>query len=378
MNSIKIFHTADWHFNCKFSGIKNQQIRRARHLDMCETFKKAVNLALDENVDLFLIAGDLFEQNSFTIETINFIIDTLSKLKCPVLISPGNHDPYINKSPYKLYDWGSHVHIFSKNQFVPFRYKNAVVYGIANTLYQDGSCCLQNFNLPSNPDTYNIVMLHGTYVNLIPFIAKTEVTFPFTQDQLKKLNAKYVALGHFHQFNDLSLQNTSIYYTGTPEGTSFTESGQRFAILAELNSSECKINKIQINRRSFIKHKFDVSGMTNQNSLYEKLREEIKKISNNENLIHISLTGTLSFSPNLQEIGNRLSSDFFYMSLENNTTPFLNLDELKNLSTLAGEFTRKLEEKKNKAGSLEEKIILDKALAYGLKALMGKEEIELE
>ncbi|MBI4650810.1 DNA repair exonuclease [Candidatus Desantisbacteria bacterium] len=378
MNTIKMLHTADWHFDCKFSGIHNQKIRRKLQIEQRETFLNVINLAIQKKVDFFLIAGDLFEQNSFRLETIKFIMSVLSALKCPVLITPGNHDPYIKESPYQIFNWGNNIHIYSKNEFTPFTFDNTVIYGIANTMYKYDEYCLEHIQIPYSENKINIVMFHGTYEELIPFFFFLYISYPFNREQLKKLNAGYTALGHFHGIKDMSVPNSTAYYPGTPQGTSFKESGARYVIIAELTPVSCKAEKIQVNQREFIEHKFDISGITNMNSLYEELYEEIIKIKHVDDLLRIILTGNASFDFNIPEIEARLADKFFYVCLENRTSPSFDLVELKKSHTLVGEFINRLEEKINNTPNEENKIILKKAINYGLKALLTKEEIILE
>ncbi len=377
MTSIKIIHTADWHFDCKFSGINSQKIRLKRKYEQRETFKNVIKLALQENIDLFLIAGDLFEQNSFNIETINFIISALSELKCPVLITPGNHDPYIEKSPYKLHDWGAHVHIFNENEFKPFYYKNVEIYGIADTRYKSNKNCLESLSFPPDDDRIRIIIFHGTCLDFAPLFAEKDICFPFSSTQLENLNAQYIALGHLHQFRQIPIHGINSYYSGTPEGINFSENDSRYIIKAEFDLNCSKIENIKVNQRDFKKHKIDISEINNVTSLYEKIAEKISKNQDTNNLLHIALNGIASFEFNLSELENQLSSEFFYIRLENTTIPFFNLDELKKLNTLIGDFIRKMEEKISNTSSMEEKNIYNKALWYGLKALLGKEEIEL-
>ncbi|MBI5208257.1 MAG: DNA repair exonuclease [Candidatus Firestonebacteria bacterium] len=378
MDNIKILHTADWHFDSKFSGILSPVIRRERQLEQRKTFKYTINLAIQENVDLFLIAGDLFEQNSFTIETINFIISALKELKCPILITPGNHDPYINESPYKLFDWGPNVFIYSENSFIPFKYKNTEIYGIANTIYKDETYCLRDLNIPPENDLKRIVMFHGTYIDFIPFISNNDVCFPFSQEDIKKLHVQYIALGHFHEQRGLNIPDIPAYYSGTPEGINSKERGDRFAILAEISLSNCKVERNKVNQRSFEELCVDITGIDNQDSLYEKLRYEILKSQQADNLLYIILFGTLSFTMNLKEIESLLGKEFYYIRLKNDTISAFNIEELKRANTLVGDFVRKIDEKIKETNNEEEKIILNKAILYGLKALLGKEDIELE
>ena len=65
-------------------------------------------MTLEKEIDILLIAGDIFDNLSVNKTTLYFIkncFENISKVK--VFISPGNHDPFNEKSFYSIVDWPS-------------------------------------------------------------------------------------------------------------------------------------------------------------------------------------------------------------------------------------------------------------------------------
>ena len=56
---LKILHTADIHLGAKFSGLGNKGASQREQLRA--TFKNVIATAINERVNIVLIAGDLFD-----------------------------------------------------------------------------------------------------------------------------------------------------------------------------------------------------------------------------------------------------------------------------------------------------------------------------
>lgn len=87
---MKILHSADWHIG-KLRDLPNYLDRQKQALD------ELVQVAVDNEVDVFLVVGDLFDSKNPKEEERNLIISTLSNAlvrlpKTHFIIVEGNHD----------------------------------------------------------------------------------------------------------------------------------------------------------------------------------------------------------------------------------------------------------------------------------------------
>ena len=90
MNSIKVLHTGDVHlgYDCEKDDIE-------------KSFARIISICEDENVDVMLIAGDLFDNARPDDELVNWVIDRFRQInRTMIMISPGNHDYYIRGGCY--------------------------------------------------------------------------------------------------------------------------------------------------------------------------------------------------------------------------------------------------------------------------------------
>lgn len=87
--SLKILHTADWHLGKKLDYFSRITEQKAVLNEICE-------IADVQNVDVVLIAGDLFDAFNPAVEAVDLFYSTLKKLskngKRPVIAIAGNHD----------------------------------------------------------------------------------------------------------------------------------------------------------------------------------------------------------------------------------------------------------------------------------------------
>src|SRR5574344_924669 len=112
MQRVKIVHSADLHFDTPFKEVSIEQSKINKE-ELKEVFMKIIHLCYEKHVDIFLLAGDIFDNYTLNRETIYFLEKAFQKIpKTKVFISPGNHDPYGQKSFYSLVNWPQNVHIF--------------------------------------------------------------------------------------------------------------------------------------------------------------------------------------------------------------------------------------------------------------------------
>ena len=85
---MRLLHTGDWHVGRSIRG-------RAREDEFAGALDEVIGIASDEQVDLVVIAGDIYDQRAVTPEADRLVFDALLRLNSagiPVVAVPGNHD----------------------------------------------------------------------------------------------------------------------------------------------------------------------------------------------------------------------------------------------------------------------------------------------
>lgn len=213
--SLRILHTADIHL-----GIDQfAETQEGMHLEDPRyfVFSSVISKAIELEVDMFLIAGDLFDSNRVPEETIEFALNELGRLKCPVIILPGNHDCYDNNSIYSRVNFPAalnNVRVISNSHGEVLEYPalDTVVWGSA--LVDHSLNYRPLTGLPIDKEArWQIGLGHGYFFHdgMTP-----ERSSPIFASDIRSSGLNYVALGHCHVFSDVSQGDVAAFYSGAP------------------------------------------------------------------------------------------------------------------------------------------------------------------
>src|SRR6266571_3556356 len=88
---MKLLHTGDWHVGRAIRG-------RSRTSEFDQALGQVVGIAVEEGVDVLLLAGDLYDHRSPAPEADALVFEALVRLHeagIPAVAIPGNHDSAI-------------------------------------------------------------------------------------------------------------------------------------------------------------------------------------------------------------------------------------------------------------------------------------------
>ena len=93
---MRLLHTSDWHLGRSFHGVSLLQ-------DQAAALERIAELAVEESVDLVVIAGDIYDRAIPPAEAVQLFNTTLATLRrggTAVVAIAGNHDSPIRVSVY--------------------------------------------------------------------------------------------------------------------------------------------------------------------------------------------------------------------------------------------------------------------------------------
>ncbi len=352
---IKILHTADWHLGKKldsFSRLEEQVL----------VMNEIVEIADQQQVDLVLIAGDLFDNFNPSVEAVELFYKTLKRLsnngKRPVVAISGNHDsPSLIDAPDPLArECGiiligypnAKIQEFELNDFKISKSVEGMIelklnsfnfpIRIIHTPYANEIRLKQYFgenkedalnevlvtNWKNIADEYcdengvNLLMAH-LYMNQKGAEILEE---PEGEKPIKIGNAdmifseaippqiQYTALGHLHGFKNIGTEEKPVVYSSSPLCYSFSEAGQTkyvSVIEAEPNKT-ISYHKIELKHgKPLIRKTFDDINLAvewlneNQNALVELTLESDSFLKADERkLIYQSHDGIIHLIPKVK------------------------------------------------------------------------------
>ena len=210
---LTLLHTADIHLD-------NRPADSAQLPKTYLAFEAIIDFARDVNVDIVLIAGDLFDHNRVDEEAVVFAQDQLQRLDCPAVILPGNHDCLQADGIYRRHDFSAaceNVRVISDpdGQSITFPDLDLRLWGRGMEAHEPGFHPLAH--LPArdaSPTRWHVAMAHGFFYE--DFEAP-ERSSPILASEIRETDWDYVALGHKHVMADHSQGGVAAWYPGTPQ-----------------------------------------------------------------------------------------------------------------------------------------------------------------
>ena len=352
---IKILHTADWHLGKKldsFSRLEEQVL----------VMNEIVEIADQQQVDLVLIAGDLFDNFNPSVEAVELFYKTLKRLsnngKRPVVAISGNHDsPSLIDAPDPLArECGiiligypnAKIQEFELNDFKISKSVEGMIelklnsfdfpIRIIHTPYANEIRLKQYFgenkeealnevlatnwkniaNEYCDENGVNLLMAH-LYMNQKGAEILEE---PEGEKPIKIGNAdmifseaippqiQYTALGHLHGFKNIGTKEKPVVYSSSPLCYSFSEAGQtKYVSIIEAEPNQTiSYHKVELkNGKPLIRKTFDDINVAvewlneNQNALVELTLESDSFLKVDERkLIYQSHDGIIHLIPKVK------------------------------------------------------------------------------
>ncbi len=372
---MKFLHTADVLIDGPIYGLSAEQAE-TRRAETLATFCDMLAYAKEQDVELFLVAGDLFDAETFTAESAARLRDTFAAVPFPIVIAPGPHDPYMKDSPWTRWALPDNVHVFDSSELTKFTFEEigVTVYGYAFTAPEKHECPLTG---RTADDSSPIRILVGAGE-----LGETESAFcPLPTKEIGELGVAYAALGHKRNATNFErYRSTVIAYACCPEPHSFEETGPRGAILGELEKTpegtmKYRSKRIPFAKRHCEKETVDCSGAHTEDELANRILDRIRERGYGEDtILHVTLTGATAPALICDEAYLAAQcKGLFAVRITDETVPDVNAESYESDTTMLGALVRNTAALM-KSGDEKTKRAAVLALRYGIGALTTDEK----
>ncbi len=375
---LRVLHTGDVHLDSAFSGLdsRHAEIRRG---ELRAAFSSMMTYARTNEVDLLLIAGDLFDGASITRETLALLIREFERFEKPVFITPGNHDP---ASPDSIWAknrsrdlFPPNVHIFRTSELssidLDVRGIPVTVHGFGFTESSMETNPIENRTV-ADPSRVNLLVCHCDMLGSTGRSSTGKSYCPMTAAQLENFGADYAALGHIHN-PPASGHDNRFAYCGCPEARAFDETGPKGACVIDLDKTAVKLRRVRFSRRRYEKAELALTGVSTQADVRDAVTDFIRENGYGEDtLLSLRLTGVAAQSLVIDtEALENTPFGIFYLRVEDATLPALDFAALETDITVTGEVYRQLKPSLESADPRTREVGI-RALRYALSALAGE------
>jgi len=275
---LKFLHTADIHLDSPLLNLEHYEGAPVEALwgASRRALESLVTLAVHEQTDFILIAGDLYDGNWKDYSTGLYFVSQMSRLReagIPVFIVAGNHDAASRMT--KTLRLPDNVHLFPTNKpgTVPLDNFGVAIHG-------------QGFSKPAVkedlsrrypqaiPGCFNIGMLHTGATGS----ESHDPYAPCTVDGLCSKNYDYWALGHLHQ-REMLHHDPPIVFSGNIQGRHIRETGPKGCMLVTVpEHGETKVDFQPLDSIRWAKADIDALKAADEDEVMERIREKLESL----------------------------------------------------------------------------------------------------
>lgn len=234
---FKFLHAADIHLDSPRAGLDRDEDAPAREIQQAprRALANLVKLALDEEVDFVLIAGDLYDGDWKDFRTGLFFVEQMVRLKeadIPVFLIAGNHDA-ANRMTRTL-SLPENVTQFGCDEPETHRLETlgVAVHGQSFAEVAVTDDLSKHYPQPVE-GMFNIGLLHTSATKS----GEHETYAPCTVDGLKSKRYQYWALGHIHK-REILHEHPHIVFPGNLQGRHIRETGPKGCVIVTVNERE--------------------------------------------------------------------------------------------------------------------------------------------
>lgn len=280
MNGRKVtfVHCGDLHLDSPFSGLADisPSLGKILHRSTFQAFENAVNLAITDGADFFLVTGDVFDGDDRSVCAQVFFLDQLRRLSdrgIPSFIIAGNHDPLSGWEadrdfPPLAYRFGPGV------DSLPLNVKGEVIgtiHGYSYPVRDVKDNIALEFAGRRGPGL-NIAMLHCN----VGGRRGHENYAPCSLADLGRAGMDYWALGHVHRAEVLSRDPLALY-PGNIQGRNIREDGKKgvfmVTMILEDGRAEGREEFVPCDTVRWRSEKLSIEGMDRDEQFFQALKE---------------------------------------------------------------------------------------------------------
>jgi DNA repair exonuclease SbcCD nuclease subunit len=257
----------------------NDETRRDLAEATYQSWKRIVELCIQEKVDFLLIAGDTYDSTDNSIRAQLQFREGLVRLGengIPAYIVHGNHDPSNSWSRSIALPKNAVIFSHSAPEIVIHRDGSggplAAIVGMSFPTAHVKENLAQKFPAREAEWPYTIGLLHcsvGSSMGHEPYA-------PCAAEDLITCGYDYWALGHIHKPTEIPSPDCPIIYPGNPQGRDNGETGERGCLLVTVSTDGAtKREFLPTGRFHWREMTIDISGTDDLGMLEEQIRNEL-------------------------------------------------------------------------------------------------------
>jgi DNA repair exonuclease SbcCD nuclease subunit len=402
MAVVRFLQVSDLHLGRPFGWLPTGR-RADRRADQRRALERVVREAIERGVHAILIPGDLFDQDGADAETMAFALHAFRVTGCPpVLIAPGNHDPYSENSPTwsarllkaRGAAWPDHVHIYTSPEWSVKELDAAPgvrVWGrcftsnVASTERPLSQAMVKGVNTADQAGL-DVAVFHGSREGQCP--PGQKITAPFTDEEIHRTPFTYLAVGHYHAASRIASSDdksvgVKLAYSGSAVAIDATELGLHGALEVRIEYGFrrpfVEIEFVELDRRKVYDLAADVSGAASPEEVDRRVQRACDQAGvTDADIVTVRLKGRLVNGVRYAGPGADLKARAFHLRVDlRGARPDYDLEAfmMRGPRTTEERFACALLEKLVEEREPAKRALIESAIYYGLDAFRLREVV---
>ncbi len=325
MTLRRILHAADIHLDSplqKLGTYEHAPVQRIRNASR-RALENMVRLAIDQSVDLVVIAGDLYDGDWPDQNTGLFFVAQAGKLVkagIPIVVIRGNHDAAnVMTSSLPLPKNPDGSDIMMRSDAVDLRRFESIgiaVHGRSFRTRAESENLAADYPTPLN-GMFNLGLLHTSLTG-----AEGHAPYaPCTPAQLADKRYDYWALGHVHARGHHGFEGAApVVFSGNIQGRHVRETGPKGCVIVEVDGrNQCTHSFHELDVVRWQNCEIDVSAMHHLDEVVDayqaSLAHSLDQVGDRLLVMRVGLTGIASLHDQLHQHSNQLAASLRAIAL---------------------------------------------------------------
>ncbi len=296
--TVRFLHTSDWQLGMTRAFLSDEAAARYSQARI-DAITRLGELAREKQAAFVVVAGDVFESNQLSRQTVLRTLEALKALPVPIFLLPGNHDPLDAASIFLTEEVkAADDHIIVIRNFDPIPVPGVpgveVVGAPWSTKHPSGDLCAQLVKgMAPSQGVLRVAVGHGQVNTLSPDQSRPEIIdLQTAEGAIADGRIHFLALGDRHSVTDVG-GSGRIWYSGAPVATDFDEVDPNKALLVQLSASECSVEPVTVGSWQFIAAQQNLNGADDLQRIAAWLRDLPDK---ERTIVKVGFTGAINLA----------------------------------------------------------------------------------
>jgi exonuclease SbcD len=313
---FRFVHTADLHLDSPIASLalRNAELAELVRGATRRTLERIVDLAISEEADALVVAGDLYDGAQTSMSTALFLVAQMRRLQAAgirVFIIRGNHDAQSQIT--RELTFPDNVHVFD-GRGRPVKAgmlangREVHMHGISFGQPQAPASLLPSYRAPV-ADAINIGLMHSSLAGS----ARHDNYAPASIADLAAHGFDYWALGHIHQ-RAVHMERPFVVMPGIPQGRDINEAGSKSVTLVTIDEEGTfSLDERFLAIAAFERVTVDIAGIEEWQAMLRAVRQQLAQAKHDVHADHLvcrlTLAGTTPLAWRLQRDQDLLAAE---------------------------------------------------------------------